>query len=196
MKVKQRIQAVGAVFFLLLLAGCGQQTEMWKTAEEREADNTAAVQPGTEEEGGIKENRDTEIYVYVCGYVKNPGVYRLPQDARICDALEQAGGVLAEGNPEGLNQAERVTDGQTVYVSSAEREEEDMQQALETDGRVNINLAGVEELMTLPGIGEAKALTILEYRTEHGSFNAIEDLMTIPGIKEGVFNKIRDRIKV
>ena len=50
--------------------------------------------------------------------------------------------------------------------------------------------------MTLPGIGEAKAATILQYREENGSFQSIEELMNIPGIKEGVFNKIKDSIKV
>ena len=58
------------------------------------------------------------------------------------------------------------------------------------------NTAGKEELMTLPGIGEAKAEKILRYREEHGAFRSIEDVMQIEGIKEGVFNKIKEDITI
>ena len=63
-------------------------------------------------------------------------------------------------------------------------------------GLVNINTATRDELMTLPGIGEAKADMIISYRDEHGCFNSIEDIMNISGIKTGVYNKIKDRITV
>lgn len=63
-------------------------------------------------------------------------------------------------------------------------------------GKVNINTAGKEELMTLTGIGEAKAQSILDYREEHGQFGSTEDLMQIEGIKEGVFNKIKEDITI
>lgn len=139
------------------------------------------------------ENSGQGIYVYVCGHVNNPGVYELPKTARICDALEMAGGVTEDGQPEALNQAEHVTDGQTLYVPGQD-ESTPVQSEVE-DGLVDINRASKEMLMTLPGIGESKADTIIQYREEHGAFTAIEDLMGIPGIKEGVFNKIKDKIK-
>ena len=63
-------------------------------------------------------------------------------------------------------------------------------------GLVNLNTASAEELMTLTGVGEAKARAILDYREEHGGFQKPEDLMEIPGIKEGVFQKIKDQITV
>ena len=135
------------------------------------------------------------IYVYVCGHVRNPGVYPLTPESRICDALEAAGGVLEDGNAQALAQAEHVTDGQTLYVPGY-GEDTAQQVAEEEDGLVNINAAGKEELMELPGIGESKADRILEYREEHGAFETIEELMEIPGIKEGVFNKIKGCIKV
>ena len=62
--------------------------------------------------------------------------------------------------------------------------------------KVNINTAGAEELMTLNGIGEAKASAIIQYREENGKFGSIEELMEISGIKEGVFEKIKYQIKV
>lgn len=60
--------------------------------------------------------------------------------------------------------------------------------------KININSATKEELCTLPGIGEAKAGSIIEYRTSHGGFQSIEELKEIDGIKDAVFNKIKDRI--
>ncbi|MEI3220322.1 MAG: ComEA family DNA-binding protein [Lachnoclostridium sp.] len=64
------------------------------------------------------------------------------------------------------------------------------------DGRVNLNLAGEEELMTLPGIGEKKAQAIISYRESHGGFQSTEELMEVEGIKTGIYEKIKDRIKV
>jgi len=65
-----------------------------------------------------------------------------------------------------------------------------------SDGKVNINTAGLEELMTLKGVGESRARAIMEYREQHGSFETPEDIMNISGIKEGVFSKIKDQIAV
>ena len=67
---------------------------------------------------------------------------------------------------------------------------------MDSDGRVNINIAGKDELMTLPGIGESKAELIIAYRSENGSFKSTEELMNINGIKEGVYGRIKDKITV
>ena len=61
---------------------------------------------------------------------------------------------------------------------------------------MNLNTAGKELLTTLPGIGDAKADAILQYREENGGFSSIEEIMQIEGIKEKVFEKIRDLIEV
>ena len=65
-----------------------------------------------------------------------------------------------------------------------------------SDGKININTAGLEELMMLKGVGESRARAIIEYREQHGSFETPEDIMNISGIKEGVFSKIKDQIAV
>ena len=64
------------------------------------------------------------------------------------------------------------------------------------DGLVNINTATRDELMTLPGVGESKADAIIKYREENGGFETISQIMNISGIKDGLFNKIKDKIKV
>ena len=61
---------------------------------------------------------------------------------------------------------------------------------------MDLNTASREQLMTLSGIGEAKAASIIAYREEHGGFRKIEELMEVEGIKEGVFNKVRDQIRI
>ncbi|MDO5417622.1 MAG: helix-hairpin-helix domain-containing protein, partial [Lachnospiraceae bacterium] len=62
--------------------------------------------------------------------------------------------------------------------------------------KVNINTAGAEALMTLRGIGEARAGDIIAYRKKHGPFEKIEDIMQVPGIKDAAFQKIKEDITV
>lgn len=145
------------------------------------------------------------VFVYVCGAVHSPGVYELKSGARIYEAIEMAGGTTADAAQELINQAEVITDGARIYVPDQE-EAEEFRSGTEglgtevTDGsekeKININTAGKDELMTLTGIGEAKAESILKYREENGKFESIEELMQIGGIKEGVFNKIKDDITI
>ena len=146
------------------------------------------------------------VYVQVSGAVRNPGVYQVTAGSRIFEAVALAGGVTEEADLRLLNQALPVKDGQMIYVyargetpveSLPESGPEENQNAGSgADGKVNLNTASVEQLMTLPGIGQAKAEYIVSYREEHGAFEKIEDIMKIEGIKEGVFSKIEDRIKV
>lgn len=88
---------------------------------------------------------------------------------------------------EGTGERE-LKSGETVPAENAE--------GITADGRVDLNKAGLEELMTLNGIGETRAQAIIDYRTRQGAFTRIEDIMQIPGIKEGIFSKIRDEIVV
>ncbi len=137
-------------------------------------------------------------YVHICGEVNAPGVYQVPEGSRIFQAVEQAGGFTDEAASEYLNLAEQTEDGMKICVPSAEEAKEAGLSPMgeETSGRVNINKAGAEELMTLTGIGEARAADIIRYREENGGFRTVEDIMKVPGIKEGAFEKIKDQISV
>lgn len=152
------------------------------------------------EEGGeatAAEPATQTLCVYVCGEVKSPGVYELPEGSRIVDAVEAAGGMTEAASGTWLNLAEPVSDGQKIEVpSETEASELEKEQQEAQSGLVNLNTASAEELMTLTGIGESKAEAILSYREEHGGFEKPEELMEIPGIKEGVFEKIRDQVTV
>lgn len=170
--------------------------------EESDSIQEASLDLGNPEEVNTSVEQ-VSIAVHVCGQVKNPGVYTLAKGARVSDAIDAAGGLTKEAAGDFINQAQKLEDEQQVYVSSQEEAEESpkvIQQETNNDshsenkGLININQATREELMTLPGIGEAKADMIITYREEHGKFASIEDIKNISGIKDGVFNKICDLI--
>lgn len=146
-----------------------------------------------------------KCYVYVCGAVKMPGVYILAPGARIYEAIEQAGGLTENAGIVAVNQAQEVYDGLMIYIPTKEEaaaypvasmQETDSQGEDETDDRVNLNTASETELMTLSGIGQTRAEAILAYRKVHGSFSSVEEIMNVDGIKEGLYNRIKDNIKV
>lgn len=144
---------------------------------------------------------------YVCGAVKNPGVYDFSDGARVEEVIALAGGFTEDAAADYLNLAETVSDREKVYVPTEKEVETQFAAKVETSAgtkqagedaqdKVNINTADIEKLTTLPGIGEAKANRILAYREEHGGFQSIEELKDIDGIKDGVYNKVKDLIVV
>ena len=151
-----------------------------------------------------------KVYVYICGQVKKPEVYELKEGARVRDAVKLAGGFTKLAAPECVNLARVVEDGEQIYIPSLEEKKQgsyantvgidstDKKDTVQTKNSqvVNINQADVKDLMTLPGIGEAKATAIIAYRKEHGKFKSKEELMNITGIKTGLYAKIKDYIKV
>ncbi|MDE6232878.1 MAG: helix-hairpin-helix domain-containing protein [Lachnospiraceae bacterium] len=134
------------------------------------------------------------LYVEVCGCVNTPGVYEVPEGTRVYQVIEMAGGLKEEAGPGTVNQAEAVTDGQQIYIPS--KDEEILQYESMANGLININKASMEELMSLPGIGQSKAEAIISYRDSVGRFITIEDIMNVSGIKDAAFNKIKELICV
>lgn len=152
------------------------------------------------------DSTSARVFVYVCGNVARPGVYEAAEDARVYELIDMAGGVTDKGCLEALNLAEHIYDGQKLYVPDYEEYEDngsisyndvdsDGRQKSET-GKVNINNADLELLMTLPGIGKSRAQAIIDYRSVNGVFGNIEDIMSVSGIKESAFSKIKDYICV
>lgn len=185
-----------------LLCGCGARNNVYlekNAVETGELCVTEALSATeTEEPDGAKEEKT--CLVYVCGAVVSPGVYELDDGSRIYEAVELAGGFMEDAAEDVLNLAESVTDGQMIRIPTEEEQEAAGRQGAEADsaadGKLDLNRADVAALMELPGIGQSKAEAIVGYREEHGSFSQAEDLMKVEGIKEGVFDKIKDRIKV
>ncbi len=146
-----------------------------------------------------KDDSNTDIYVHICGAVINPGVYQVPAGTRVYQALELAGGSSDDAYLSGINLADKLADGQKVYIPA---EGENAEGILSTDSggvqsvMININTASEAELMTLPGIGQSRAKDIINYRVKNGLFESIDDIMKVSGIKEAAFEKIKDLIKV
>lgn len=146
------------------------------------------------------------ILVHVCGAVAFPGVYELEGGSRIYQLIELAGGFAPDAAKGYLNLAGSLYDGQKIVVPTVSEAEDDpygeKEPVAETVGSVaddrliNINTADKAQLMTLPGIGEAKATAIIARRTEHGAFRTKEEIMQVPGIKEAAYEKIKSLITV
>ena len=170
------------------------------TDNEKQTEGNKDIKEGKSD--SEKEKSTENIFVYVCGAVQKPGVYEFLPGQRICDAIAAAGGLSEQAAGDSLNQAEVLSDGQMLRVlTTEEAAAATVQPGQETaessrDGRVDINTADASALMSLPGIGQSKADAIIAYRNEHGAFKAPEELMNISGIKEGVYQKIKDSIKV
>ena len=147
----------------------------------------------TQEEAKSSKETNADIYVYVCGAVEQEGVYKLPAGSRIYEAVEMAGGFREDAAKSEVNQAEVLVDEARVYVPTFA---ETFAGEAENDGKINLNKATKEELMTLPGVGASRAESIIQYRNENGGFKSIDEIMLISGIKEGLFEKIKDLIKV
>ncbi|MCQ2513090.1 MAG: helix-hairpin-helix domain-containing protein [Lachnospiraceae bacterium] len=134
------------------------------------------------------------VCVHVCGSVATPGVYYLEEGSRIHEAVELAGGLTEEAAGQSINLAETLKDGEQIYIPSLEEMENGYE--MPTDGLVNINTAEIDELKTLPGIGDIKAEAIISYRESNGDFSNIQEITNVEGIKDSSYEKIKDYIKV
>ncbi|MBQ9885440.1 MAG: ComEA family DNA-binding protein [Lachnospiraceae bacterium] len=153
----------------------------------------AVVSESAVESDAVEESSDA-IYVYICGEIVKSGVYEMKSGSRLFELVEAAGGLTADAAEDGLNLAGVLTDGQKIVVPSVE----DMQTAALEDAyedlRININTADIKTLVSLPGIGEARARDIIAYRNENGAFERTEDIKKVSGIKDSIYNKIKDLI--
>jgi competence protein ComEA len=144
------------------------------------------------------------ILVHVAGAVAGPGVYTLPAGSRVQDAVQAAGGLLPQADPNNINMAAFVQDGDQVIIPTLPPTPLPESQATPgTDTRapgmivlININTATQTELESLPEIGPAIAQKIIEYRQKNGPFKKIEDIMKVPGIGEKIFEAIKQLITV
>lgn len=147
------------------------------------------------------------LRVHVAGAVVHPGVYDLPDNSRVTDAIEAAGGFLADADKNGLNLAARLEDGERLdvpYVAGYAPAEsqgftvvsEGTPSPLAGADLVNINTASADELDKLPGIGQTTAQRIIDYRTNNGPFATIEDIINVAGIGTATYDEIKDLITV
>ena len=156
------------------------------------------------------EKKET-IRVDIKGYVKKPGVYEVESGTIVNDLVALAGGLKSGGTTENINLSKRLYNEDMIVVLSKAELKKSLSAATNSNGqsnsstsssgnssivsntKVSLNKASKEELMTLNGIGEAKALAIIEYRKEK-PFTEIAELMQVSGIGESIYEKIKDFI--
>jgi comEA protein len=159
----------------------------------------------------IKQPEVAELWVlYVTGSVKNPGVYKLPAEARVFQLVDAAGGFSAGADVVAINMAARLQDGDHLHVPKIDntpkngnpsidenrgtviftRERQNEKETANTRvntrntqvRRIDLNTATAEELQTLKGIGPAIAERIIQYRNKNGRFKRVSDLINVSGI--------------
>ena len=139
-----------------------------------------------------------EVTVDVAGAVNNPGVYSLPAQSRVIDALRAAGNSVTGSDLSDLNLARVVKDGEQIYVNPTVRTVNGKRiiKKVVPRGPININRASAKEFDGLAGIGPVIAKRIVEYRRVNGPFMAIEDLQKVSGIGSAKFEEFKSKVSV
>lgn len=171
------------IVLLLILPGCGSKEAIIN--EEYEAEEAFKEE--------LLSDETSVIVAQIDGAVNNPGVYELNAGDRVNDLVTAAGGMTEDASLESINLAEFVADGMRYHIMTVKEYEA---ASGSVSAKININTASAEQLMTLAGIGESKAKSIVEYRKKNGLFKSVEDLLKVSGIKRGTLDKILDDITV
>lgn len=142
---------------------------------------------------------DSAIVVDVKGAIEKPGIYEVPDDTRVNEVIEMAGGFIKKADQSMVNLAQKVQDEMVIAVPK--KGEDQVQSDISddttnTEGKVNLNEAELEEIETLPGIGPSKAQTIIDYREENGLFRDVDELLEVSGIGEKTVENLEDDIQV
>lgn len=149
----------------------------------------------------IVEKSDAErkkVMVDVGGAVVKPGLYALPFDARVQDALIAAGGLNQNADrifvSKNINLALKVTDGMKIYIpKSGEIDSSIPIQGVSltpNSNLININSASIDQLDALPGVGKVTAQKIIDARP----YSTIDELVTKKAVSQKVFTSIKDKI--
>lgn len=159
------------------------------------------------------------VQVYICGAVAAPGVYEFPQGVILNDVVICAGGLTDTADATKVNLVYVINTNVSVYIPDAGQTGEEVSAEVFTEQDdiirdeeeyvwgegyqtqsegvtlININTASKDELMTLPGIGEVYAQSIIDYR-EQTPFASIEEIKNVSGIGDSKFEKIKPYITV
>lgn len=191
-----------------------------KSKEKNLVDNQVVINEVEKVEVDLK---DDLVYVDIKGAVKKPGVYKINSDKKIIDVITIAGGLMENANTDNINLSKKVTDEMVIIIYTDEEvknsnivdtvikviDKECVCPNIQNDGcinteindsitnvnkTININTATLEELMSINGLGEAKAKAIIKYREENGYFKIIDDLLNVFGIGEALLEKIKEYI--
>lgn len=177
-----------------------------KKSKDQIDNNMLSIENNTKENEGSKEL----VIVHITGAVKTPGIVKLPEGARIEDAIDKAGGLTEDADISDVNLAYVLEDGIKIKIPTIS-EEKNEEIIINSSGEgivekeisnnsenkiININKANETDLQTLPGIGASLAGRIVEYRNSNGKFNEIEDIKNVSGIGDSKYENIKNLICV
>ena len=181
----RRRLVAGALLLVVVLVLAGRHLVGAGTASQ------AAPAPVT----AIRADAGPELVVHVVGAVHRPGLYRFSSRSRVADAVARAGGSTRKADLTLINLAAPLADGTQVVVPvkpPAGAVGASPGSATAPAGPIHLNVATLEELDTLPGVGPVTAQKILDYRQKHGAFSSLEELDAIPGIGSARIEQLRD----
>ena len=196
---RQRVAV--AVLALAALLGAGA---VWARATPRLAGLPAgpaeAAPAQTLPRAAPDEPATGRVAVHVAGRVRRPGLVRLAAGSRVQDAIRAAGGVTSGADLDAVNLARKLTDGEQVRVPGHGEPAPALPPAAGTAGTgpaipLDLNTATVEQLDTLPGVGEVTAGRIIAYRSAH-PFTTVDELLEVPGIGQRRFDQLKDLVTV
>jgi len=146
----------------------------------------------------------SKIVVHVLGGVRHPGLVRLPDSSRVQDAIDAAGGLTHQADPDELNLAQRLSDGQQVLIGTARHPAGEVREqpgagggtGTASKGALDLNRASQSQLEELPEVGPVTAQAILAWRQEHGRFTRIEELQEVDGIGPKTYAQLAPHVRV
>lgn len=150
----------------------------------------------------VKDKVSNQVTVDVKGAVNHPGVYSLPSQSRVTDAIKRAGGLSNLADSKSVNLAQKLQDETVIYVAQKGEKitvvEEEKANNIATQGnskgKINLNKADLSSLQTISGVGAKRAQDILDYRDSQGGFKTIDDLKNVSGIGEKTLEKLRQDV--
>ncbi len=175
--------AVGAVVLALRDTDTGQPIEIIPPSA---AQATTAPQ-------------SSELKVYLTGAVQRPGLYIAKDGDRLAEVIDLAGGATEDADLLSVNLAIRVKDQDHWHIPKMGEQPPPQSTAVQSpapNGKIDINSAEAKLLETLPGIGEVRAQSIVQYREENGPFKRIEDILGVSGVGPATLEGLRDLIEV
>lgn len=197
------------IIFLLIVIIIGIGIILYKNFNNE--DNLALNSPPNFSENNIAEKIEVpSVIIHISGAVKNPGVYQLKSTDRVVDAVKIAGGITERANPDAINLAALLKDGQKIIIpykisnqvtvesdkNISKNIEEVYSSSSSPSDQININTADDHTLQSLPGIGPVLSQKIIDYRNQNGLFEVIDDIKDVSGIGEKKFEGIKDLICV
>ncbi len=199
---------------LLLVGWAVLGTLAWKPWQQGDTQNrqlvaasAATVRAASAQVSESRLASQAKVTIYVVGEVKRPGLYHLPLDSRLVDAIRAAGGATAKADLQAINLAAIAEDGTEIVVPSIGESSgagtvsaaaslsiatpaKSRGKKLPNGVKIPLNQAAVVTLETLPGIGVKKAQAIVAYRRAHGLFTSLEQLSAVKGIGPKLLAKV------